>query len=83
MGGWTTRELLSILDGLAGIRIIGMWLHPKDTSLVLTRGCKGGDVVEVSPVYDNAGQITVLAAAEVAFSLMQLMVETPVQTSVA
>lgn len=60
VGGWTTRELLSILDGLEGIKIVG------------------GDVVEVAPIYDNAGEVTVLAAAEVAHSLMTLMVETPV-----
>jgi agmatinase len=34
--------------------------------------------VEVAPVYDNAGQTTVLAAAEVALSLIRLMVKTPV-----
>lgn len=61
MGGWTTRELLSILDGLEGLRIIG------------------GDVVEVAPVYDNAGETTALAAAEVVHSLMTLMVNTPVK----
>ncbi|MCJ1399929.1 hypothetical protein MMC11_003132 [Xylographa trunciseda] len=61
VGGWTTRELLSILDGLKGIRIIG------------------GDIVEVAPIYDSAGEITVLAAAEIAHSLMTLMVHEPVQ----
>lgn len=61
VGGWTTRELLSILDGLEGLKVIG------------------ADVVEVAPVYDNAGETTVLAAAEVALSLMSLMVETPVK----
>lgn len=61
VGGWTTRELLSILDGLEGVKVIG------------------ADVVEVAPAYDNAGETTVLAAAEVALSLMSLMVETPVQ----
>ena len=61
VGGWTTRELLSILDGLGGMRVIG------------------ADVVEVAPMYDNAGETTVLAAAEVAQSLMTLMVSTPVK----
>lgn len=61
MGGWTTRELLSILDGLEGLRVIG------------------GDVVEVAPIYDNPGETTVLAAAEIVLSLISLMVETPVQ----
>lgn len=61
VGGWTTRELLSILDGLGGLRVIG------------------ADVVEVAPAYDNPGETTLLAAAEVAHSLMSLMVETPVR----
>ncbi|KAG9783425.1 Arginase/deacetylase, partial [Aureobasidium melanogenum] len=61
VGGWTTRELLSILDGLEGLKVIG------------------ADVVEVAPVYDTAGETTGLAAAEVAHSLMSLMVETPVK----
>jgi hypothetical protein len=34
--------------------------------------------VEVAPVYDNSGQTTVLAAAEVALALIGLMVKTPV-----
>jgi agmatinase len=62
VGGWSTRELLSILDGLEGMRVIG------------------ADVVEVAPVYDNAGETTKLAAAEVVHSLMTLMVETPVKS---
>jgi agmatinase len=62
VGGWTTRELLTILDGLSGLKVIG------------------ADVVEVAPVYDNPGETTVLAAAEVALSLMGLMVDVPVKT---
>lgn len=61
-GGWTSRELLTILDGLSGINIIG------------------GDVVEVAPVYDNPGETTVLSAAEVALSLIGLMVDQPVKS---
>ncbi|KAI1980972.1 hypothetical protein LOZ51_005168 [Ophidiomyces ophidiicola] len=61
-GGFSTRELLTILDGLSGIRIIG------------------GDVVEVTPIYDTAGETTVLAAAEVANSLLGLMIAKPVST---
>ncbi|KAI0384068.1 arginase family protein [Hypomontagnella monticulosa] len=60
-GGWSSRELLTILDGLNGLDIIG------------------ADVVEVSPIYDTAGQTTALAAAEVVFSLIELMVENPVE----
>ncbi|CAN9108375.1 unnamed protein product [Alternaria alternata] len=57
VGGWTTRELLSILDGLEGLDVIG------------------ADVVEVAPIYDNPGETTVLAAAEVVHSLIALMVK--------
>ncbi|KAK6949302.1 hypothetical protein Daesc_009377 [Daldinia eschscholtzii] len=60
-GGWSSRELLTILDGLNGLDIIG------------------GDVVEVAPIYDTAGQTTALAAAEIAFSLLELMVDNPVK----
>lgn len=64
VGGWSTRELLSILDGLRGLQVVG------------------ADVVEVAPVYDNAGETTVLAAADVVLSLLGLMVDTPVKSSV-
>ena len=62
VGGWSTRELLSILDGLAGIDIVG------------------ADVVEVAPIYDNPGETTVLAAAEVVLSLLTLMIDTPLKS---
>ena len=61
VGGWSTRELLTVLSGLDGLPIIG------------------GDVVEVSPPYDNNAGTTGLAAAEVAFTLLELMVSTPVE----
>ncbi|KAI0169138.1 arginase [Hypoxylon sp. FL1284] len=60
-GGWSSRELLTILDGLNGLDVVG------------------GDVVEVSPIYDTSGQTTALAAAEVVFSLIELMVDNPVR----
>jgi hypothetical protein len=37
-------------------------------------------LVEVAPVYDNPGETTILAAAEVAHSLMTLMIDQPVAT---
>ncbi|KAF2458957.1 arginase family-domain-containing protein [Lineolata rhizophorae] len=64
-GGWTSRELLSILDGLTGLELVG------------------ADVVEVAPIYDNPGETTTLAAAEVAHSLLTLMVQQPVKSTVA
>ena len=39
----------------------------------------GADVVEVAPIYDNPGETTCLAAAQVAHSLLTLMVQTPVE----
>lgn len=59
-GGFTTRELLTILDALRGLPVVG------------------ADIVEVAPIYDTAGETTVLAAAEVVHSLLALMVATPV-----
>jgi agmatinase len=61
VGGWSTRELLTILDGLTGLDVVG------------------SDVVEVAPAYDNVGEPTTLAAAEVVMSLLQLMVDKPVR----
>ncbi|KIW01646.1 agmatinase [Verruconis gallopava] len=61
VGGWSTRELLTILDGLVGLEVVG------------------ADVVEVAPIYDNPGETTLLAAAEVAHSLLTLMVKQPVK----
>ncbi|GAP85370.2 putative arginase family protein [Rosellinia necatrix] len=61
-GGWSTRELLTILDGLAGLDVVG------------------ADVVEVAPAYDSRGETTTLAAAEVVWSLLEIMVETPVKS---
>lgn len=61
VGGWSTRELLSILDGLDGLEVVG------------------ADIVEVAPIYDNPGETTVLAAAEVVQSLLRLMVAQPVK----
>ena len=40
----------------------------------------GGDVVEVAPIYDDPGQTTALAAAQVAVSLLALMVDRPVKS---
>ncbi|KAI0200856.1 arginase [Astrocystis sublimbata] len=61
-GGWSTRELLSILDGLSGLEVVG------------------ADVVEVAPVYDTQGEATTLAAAEVVWALLELMVAKPAKS---
>jgi agmatinase len=40
----------------------------------------GADVVEVAPIYDNPGETTVLAAAEIVHSLLTLMVQQPIDS---
>lgn len=35
----------------------------------------GADVVEVSPAYDGSGEVTALAAAQVAFEVLTSMVK--------
>lgn len=54
VAGLSSRELLNILRGLKGIRMVG------------------GDIVEVAPAYDHA-EITSLAAATIAFELVNLI----------
>ncbi|KAJ1709194.1 formiminoglutamate hydrolase [Aspergillus flavus] len=62
-GGWTTRELLLILQGLAnaGVKIIG------------------ADIVELTPVYDNKAETSALLVVELVYELLQWMVSVPVQ----
>ena len=38
--------------------------------------------VEVAPIYDNAGETTTLAATEIINSLLTLMVQNPVLSSI-
>lgn len=38
----------------------------------------GGDVVEVAPIYDTAGETTTFVAAEIAHSIIDLMVSQPI-----
>jgi len=37
----------------------------------------GGDIVEVSPPYDNQGQTTALAAADILFDMISIMIMNP------
>jgi agmatinase len=41
----------------------------------------GADVVEVAPAYDNPGETTTLAAAEIVQSLLYLMLKSPLVES--
>lgn len=55
-GGWSTRELRTIIRGLEGLHIVG------------------ADVVEVAPAYDTNAEVTQIAAADVLFEVLSLMV---------
>lgn len=65
VGGWSSRELLAVLQGLRGrgVQVVG------------------ADVVEVSPAYDSRGEVTGVVAAEVVRALIGLMGETPITTT--
>ena len=56
-GGWSSRELISILRGLEDLNLVG------------------ADVVEVSPAYQNKGEETAFAAAQVVYELLTSMVK--------
>lgn len=56
-GGWTTRELRTIIRGLEGINLIAT------------------DIVEVAPAYDTNAELTTMAAADVLYEVMTLMVK--------
>jgi agmatinase len=62
-GGWTTRELLQILNGLskANVKVIG------------------ADVVEFSPVYDDAAERTAIAVSQIVYEILQWMIRVPVR----
>lgn len=56
VGGWLTRELISIIRKLEDLTLVG------------------ADIVEVSPAYDS-GDVTSLAAAQIAYELITNMVK--------
>ncbi|KAG6876358.1 hypothetical protein C0992_013236 [Termitomyces sp. T32_za158] len=58
-GGWSTRELRTIIQGLDGLHIIS------------------ADIVEVAPAYDTNAELTTMAAADVLFDVLSIMVKTP------
>ncbi|RAH76963.1 Arginase/deacetylase [Aspergillus japonicus CBS 114.51] len=62
-GGWKTRELLRILNGLshADIKIIG------------------ADIVGFAPAYDSRAETTGSAVAQIAYELLQWMIRVPVK----
>ena len=58
-GGWSTRELRTIIRGLDGMKLVGM------------------DLVEVATPYDTAAETTTMAAADVIYEVLSVMVKTP------
>ena len=64
-GGWTSREMLRILNGLskAGVQIVG------------------ADVVEFSPVYDNSAETSAIAVSQLVYEILQWMIRVPVLKS--
>ena len=56
-GGWSTRELRTIIRGLEGVNFVG------------------ADIVEVAPAYDTNAELTTMAAADVLYEVMTLMVK--------
>ncbi|KAL5353594.1 hypothetical protein ACLOAV_001631 [Pseudogymnoascus australis] len=56
-GGWSTRELRTILRGLEEINLIA------------------ADIVEVAPAYDTNAEHTTMAAADVLYEVMSMMVK--------
>jgi agmatinase len=56
-GGWSTRELRTILRGLDGLNFIG------------------ADLVEVAPAYDTNAEHTTMAAADVLYEVLTMMVK--------
>lgn len=56
-GGWSTRELRTIVRGLEGVNIVA------------------ADLVEVAPAYDTNAELTTMAAADVLYEVMSIMVK--------
>ncbi|KAL8765449.1 MAG: hypothetical protein Q9209_007476 [Squamulea sp. 1 TL-2023] len=56
-GGWSTRELRTIVRGLDGLNFVA------------------ADIVEVAPAYDTNAELTTMAAADVLFEVMTVMVK--------
>ncbi|KAI9893375.1 MAG: hypothetical protein M1814_006671 [Vezdaea aestivalis] len=56
-GGWSTRELRTILRGLESLNLIA------------------ADIVEVAPAYDTNAELTTMAAADVLYEVMSIMVK--------
>lgn len=56
-GGWSTRELRTIIRGLEGVNFVA------------------ADIVEVAPAYDTNAELTTMAAADVLYEVLTVMVK--------
>ncbi|RDW63120.1 agmatinase [Aspergillus mulundensis] len=56
-GGWSTRELRTLVRGLDGLNLVG------------------ADIVEVAPAYDTNAELTTMAAADVLYEVLTIMVK--------
>jgi len=56
-GGWSTREMRTILRGLEGVNFVA------------------ADIVEVAPAYDTNAELTTMAAADILYEVMTMMVK--------
>lgn len=79
VGGWSTREFLALLEALEGLEVVGADVGELAITISSPTVPDAPLIVEVAPVYDNPGETTVLAAAEIAHTLISLMVWTPVK----
>ncbi|KAL4920522.1 arginase family-domain-containing protein [Aspergillus aurantiobrunneus] len=56
-GGWSTREIRTLVRGLDGLNLIG------------------ADIVEVAPAYDTNAELTTMAAADILYEILTIMVK--------
>lgn len=56
-GGWSTREMRTILRGLDGVNLVA------------------ADIVEVAPAYDTNAELSTMAAADILYEVMSMMIK--------
>jgi len=80
-GGWTTREVTVPLlsknqDWPKNFQLLAIINGLSDAGLKII----GSDVVEFTPVYDNAAETTGIAVGQIVYEILQWMVKVPVKT---
>jgi agmatinase len=79
-GGWTTREVTVTLlsknqDWPKNFQLLAIINGLSDAGLKII----GSDVVEFTPVYDNAAETTGIAVGQIVYEILQWMVKVPVK----